>query len=68
MSLDELIKHLSELSMAGKGHLEVFACHGASGAVDPVGHPYLGKIVGNEDCGPFDMEIGEEFIEIYTGN
>tara|TARA_R110002094_G_scaffold219073_1_gene190893 strand:- start:447 stop:653 length:207 start_codon:yes stop_codon:yes gene_type:complete len=68
MTLDELIKHLNKLSADGKGHLEVFACHGASGAVDPVGHPHIGTIDGNEDMGPWDMLIGEQFIEIYTGN
>jgi len=68
MILNELIKHLQTLVDKGHGELEVYVTHGASGACDPVGYPFV-KQVDNYELGEVaELEAGTEYIDIYIGH
>ncbi len=66
MRLNDVIQNLQKLAAKGHGEKQVFACHGASGAFDAVGHAFLENTV--TDMGPFDLEPNEEYISLYIGN
>ncbi len=66
MTLNKLIKNLVDLQLQGHGDKQVFACHSASGACDPVESARVSDYVGEAD--PFDLEKGEEYIDLYIGN
>ena len=64
IKVSKLIEYLQELPP----DLEVYACHGASGSVDEVASPCVTNA--NEmDIGMgLDLEEGEEYVSLYTGN
>jgi hypothetical protein len=66
MTLNEVIKNLIALAEQGHGEKQVFSIHGASGDVNEVSTAHITNHVG--DCGPFDLEPGEEYVSIYIGN
>ena len=68
MDLNTLILKLQELQKRGYGECEVFTTNGGSGACDPIGNPNVREITGDEDQGPWDMEVGAKYINIYNGN
>lgn len=65
MTLDQLILNLQKLQAAGHGGKDVYATHGASGDVNPVGNARVTDRVG--ECGPFDLRE-PVYINIYIGN
>ncbi len=66
MTLNEIIKSFQQLAAQGHGEKQVFAVHGASGDVNELHTGHVTDYVG--DCGPFDLEPGEEYISVYIGN
>ena len=48
-------------------NIPVFATHGASGAMDPVGHPFIREAT-EEDVDLLGIKVGDEYISIYIGN
>lgn len=66
MTLDKFIENLQKLQSEGHGQKQVFYRHGASGDCGPLSS----AIVDNEvsECGPFDLDEGEQYISIYAGN
>ena len=66
MTLSKLIKQLQELESEGHGDKKVFYSHGSSGDTGPVGSAHITDYVG--DCGPFDLEPGQEYVSLYVGN
>jgi hypothetical protein len=66
MKVKEFVIELNKLVDEGHGDKEMFSCHGASGAIDPIGYPYFRKGL-DATFGPFDLD-GDEFVEVYIGN
>lgn len=67
MTLTQFIKQLQELEAQGHGDKEVFYRHGASGDCGPLSSAHVTSEV-DEQCGPFDLDKGQEYISIYAGN
>jgi hypothetical protein len=65
MNLNKLKEKIDALVAAGHGEKQVFYRHSASGDCGPVNGPSVSADV--DDCGPFDIEDGEEFIKISVG-
>lgn len=66
MKLNELIKQLRKLQDEGKGDLQVYARHGASGSCYPFGSSYVTDHI--DELGPFDLKKGEEYVSVYIGH
>lgn len=66
MDLNALIVQLQKLQHAGHGAKQVFYRHGASGDCGPLGSPRISDEV--NECGPFDLKDGEQYVSIYAGN
>lgn len=66
MKLTEFIKQLQELEAQGHGDLEVFYRHGASGDCGELSSAHVTDRI--DECGPFDIEDGEQYVSIYAGN
>lgn len=67
MTLNNFIEQLQKLQAEGHGAKPVFYRHGASGACGPLSSARVSDEV-DDECGPFDMDEGEEYISIYAGN
>lgn len=65
-TLSEVIVNLQKLEAAGHGGKKVMYRHGASGDCGPVGSAHVTNLV--DECGPFDLEEGEEYVSLYVGN
>ena len=65
MTLNQFIEYLLKLQPE-HGTKKVFTRHGASGDCNEMGTPHITNYVG--DCGPFDLEEGEEYVSVYIGN
>jgi len=68
MKLNKLIASLQKLADDGHGDLPVYATHGASGACDPVGNPFIRKTDGEELGELCEEEVGTPYVDIYIGN
>lgn len=66
MTLDKFIENLVQLQKAGHGDKQVFYRHGASGDCGQLSSAFVTDQ--NDDCGPFDIDQGEEYVSIYAGN
>jgi hypothetical protein len=66
MKLNKFIEQLQKLQTEGHGDKEVFYRHGASGDCGKLSSAFISDEVG--DCGPFDLDEGQEYISIYAGN
>lgn len=67
MTLDKFIAGLVKLQAQGHGDLEVFYRHGASGDCGPLSSAFVTDEI-DDQCGPFDLNEGQEYISIYAGN
>jgi hypothetical protein len=67
MKLSKFIDQLVKLQSEGHGDKEVFYRHGASGDCGPLSSAFVTDEVSDE-CGPFDLADGQEYISIYAGN
>jgi hypothetical protein len=67
MKLSQFIDQLVKLQADGHGDKEVFYRHGASGDCGKLSSGQVTDEIDNE-CGPFDLEDGQEYISIYAGN
>ena len=65
MTLNEMITSLQNLQAQGHGDKLVYS-HSASGDCGELGYPSVTARV--EGDGPFDFEVGEEYIGVYAGN
>lgn len=68
MKLSDFIRGLQVLEANGHGNLEMFAVHGASGDVNPMGSAWIAAITGDEEYGPFDLDVGTKYVSVYIGN
>jgi hypothetical protein len=66
MKLNKFIENLVKLQNEGHGDLQVFYRHGASGDCGQLSSAYISDEVG--ECGPFDLDEGQEYVSIYAGN
>jgi len=66
MKLKDFIANLQKLEAEGHGDLEVFYRHGASGDCGELSSAFISDEVG--ECGPFDLDEGQEYVSIYAGN
>lgn len=66
MKLSAFILQLQKLEQEGHGDLDVFYRHGASGDCGELGSMHVTSRV--DDCGPFDLEDGQNYVSIYAGN
>ena len=66
MNLEKFIGQLQKLVDEGHANKQVFYRHGASSDCGPVGSARITSEV--DDCGPFDLDDGEEYVSIYVGN
>jgi hypothetical protein len=66
MTLDKFIERLQSLQAEGHGDKEVFYRHGSSGDCGKLSSAFISDEV--DDCGPFDLDEGQEYISIYAGN
>jgi hypothetical protein len=66
MTLDNFIAQLVKLQQEGHGSKQVFYRHGASGDCGELSTAFVTDET--DECGPFDIEDGEEYISIYAGN
>jgi hypothetical protein len=66
MKLKDFIANLQKLEAEGHGDKEVFYRHGASGDCGELSSAFISNEVG--DCGPFDLDEGQEYVSIYAGN
>ena len=66
MRLKDFIANLQKLEAQGHGDLEVFYRHGASGDCGQLSSAYISDEV--SECGPFDLDEGQEYVSIYAGN
>lgn len=67
MSLDQIIINLLKLQAEGHGDKEVYYRRGSSGDCGVLSYASVTNEVDNE-CGPFDLSPGEEYIQISAGN
>jgi hypothetical protein len=67
MKLKDFIANLQKLEAEGHGDKEVFYRHGASGDCGKLSSAFISDEV-NDDCGPFDLDEGQEYVSIYAGN
>jgi hypothetical protein len=67
MTLNKFIENLVKLQAQGHGDLEVFYRHGASGDCGPLSSAFVTDEI-DDQCGPFDLNEGQEYISIYAGN
>lgn len=65
-TLTNLITELQKLQLTGHGQKQVFYRRGSSGDCGELSTPHISDEV--NECGPFDLEPGEEYIAIYAGN
>lgn len=61
-----MIKNLQKLEQEGHGDKQVFYRHGSSGDCGQLSSAFIKSEV--DECGPFDIEDGEEYVSIYAGN
>jgi hypothetical protein len=66
MTLNKFIEQLQKLQAEGHGDKEVFYRHGASGDCGPLSSAFITDKV--SECGPFDLNEGQEYVSIYAGN
>jgi len=66
MKLNQFITQLQTLQESGHGDKQVFYRHGASSDCGLLRSAYVTDEV--DECGPFDLEDGENYISIYAGN
>jgi hypothetical protein len=69
MTLNEFIAQLRDLrdTVDGAGNMQVFYRHGASGDCGELSSACITDEV-DDQCGPFDLKRGEEYVSIYAGN
>lgn len=65
-TLSALIAGLQKLEAEGHGDKQVFYRHGASGDCGLLGSAFVTDEV--DECGPFDLEAGQQYVAIYVGN
>jgi hypothetical protein len=66
MTLTKFIENLQKLQAEGHGGKQVFYRHGASGDCGQLSSAYISDEV--SECGPFDLDEGQEYVSIYAGN
>lgn len=66
MKLNEFIQNLQKLQTEGHGEKQVFYRHGASGDCGELSSAFISTLV--DECGPFDIGEGVQYISIYAGN
>jgi hypothetical protein len=66
MTLDQFIEGLQKLQADGHGSKKVFYRHGSSGDCGELSSAFISDDV--DDCGPFDLADGEEYVSIYAGD
>lgn len=66
MRLNQFIAQLQELQAQGHGSKEVYYRHGASGECGLLSSARVTDQI--DDCGPFDLDDGDQYISIYAGN
>lgn len=67
MNLNKFIEQLQKLQQEGHGEKQVFYRHGASGDCGPLSSAHVtGEI--DDQCGPFDLDEGEQYVSVYAGN
>lgn len=66
MTLNDFMQQLYDLQQEGHGEKQVFYRHGASGDCGVLSSAHVTYAV--DECGPFDLADGEEYISIYAGN
>jgi hypothetical protein len=66
MTLNEFIEQLQKLQAEGHGDKLVFYRHGSSGDCGELSSAFISDEV--NECGPFDLDDGQEYISIYAGN
>lgn len=66
MKLNKFIQQLQKLQAEGHGDKQVFYRHGASGDCGELSSAFITDSV--DECGPFDLDDGQEYISIYAGN
>lgn len=64
IKVSKLIEYLQKMPQ----DLEIFACHGASGSVDEVSSPHVEEASIYDTSMGLDLEIGEKYVSLYTGN
>jgi len=57
---------LTLLEAEGHGNKTVYYRHGASSDCGLLSSAHITSSV--DDCGPFDLKPGEEYVSIYAGN
>ena len=67
MRLNQFIAQLVELQNQGHGSKEVFYRHGASGDCGLLSSARVTDEI-DDQCGPFDLDDGDQYISIYAGN
>lgn len=67
MKLSKFIDQLVKLQSEGHGDKEVFYRHGASGDCGELSSAFVTDEIDSQ-CGPFDLDDGQEYISIYAGN
>jgi hypothetical protein len=67
MVLDKFVEQLQKLQVEGHGDKQVFYRYGASGDCGPLSSAHVTAEV-DRQCGPFDLEDGEQYVSIYAGN
>lgn len=65
-TLNKFITDLQKLQADGHGEKQVFYRHGSSGDCGNLGSAHVTSTV--DECGPFDLGDGEEYVSIYAGN
>lgn len=66
MTLTKFIENLQKLQAEGHGDKQVFYRHGASGDCGQLSSACISDEV--SECGPFDLDEGQEYVSIYAGN
>lgn len=67
MKLNQFIEQLQKLQAEGHGDKQVFYRHGASGDCGQLSSARVTDEI-DDECGPFDLNDGEQYISIYAGN
>lgn len=66
MTLNKFIEKLQKLQAEGHGDKQVFYRHGSSGDCGNLSSAFITDKV--NECGPFDLEDGEEYVSVYADN
>lgn len=65
MTVNELLERLEQLQSWGYGNTEIYYRHSSSGDCGTVNGAHITNTV--DECGPFELDEGEDYVSLSVG-